>query len=206
MNDNKSIRLKKSLSIQTMNTLLVSSLVFFMTFSFTACGTILQESRRWIEEVKLSDGNVINIEREEFIGRQIPLVERNTIKFKTADGKQIQWQSCAVPIALEFVEGKYFLVGVADFSFCTGQLNLPRSSGAAAWQLENNGQIRIENKLVPRSMKPNLVYSGAEAAKAGFVNHTSKHGELHTVRGMPWCIEGWMSTGDITKCPKEGSK
>ncbi len=88
-----------------------------MLLSVAACATPFQESRRWVEEVKLSDGRIINVEREEFLGKRIPLVERNTLKFKNVDGEEIKWESCAQPIALEIVEGSYFVVAFAPFTF-----------------------------------------------------------------------------------------
>lgn len=189
-----------------MNTAIKFASFVVMAFSLAACATPFQESRRWVEEVKLADGRVINVEREEFLGRRIPLVERNTITFKTEDGKQIRWESCAKPVALDFVESRYLVVGVASFGFCIAKLELPNRGGAAAWVLGANANSRITNQEVPRSIVPNMVYVGAEAAKVGFVAHAAKRGELHTAHVMPWCVQAWVPNGDVSKCSNDESK
>jgi hypothetical protein len=169
--------------------------------SLVACATPFQDSRRWTEEVKLSDGRIINVEREEFLGKRIPLVERNTLKFKTADGREVRWESCAKPIALEISDKEYFVVALAEFSFCTGQLNLRYGGGLAAWKLEAGNSLRLTYESVPQSITANLIYNGVNAANAGFVSHSLKRGELHVASGIGWCIEGWIPGGDLKKCP-----
>ena len=190
-----------------MNTAMKFTSLVAMALSIAACATPFQESRRWVEEVKLADGRIINVEREEFLGRDIPLVERHARRFKTETGKQIRWESCAQPMALDIVEGRYFVIGYADFRFCRAQLDLPRGSGqggAAAWALAPSTNSRIQNKEVPRSMTPNMVYAGSAAAKARYVGYATKRAELRTFLAIPWCEEVWIPEGDFMKCPKEG--
>jgi len=187
-----------------MNTTMKFTSLVVMALSMAACATPFQESRRWVEEVKLADGRIINVEREEFLGRDIPLVERNTLSFKTEDGKQIRWESCAKPIALDFVKGRYILISYASFSFCTSQLKLPYDGGWAAWRLAAQDSGRIENTNVPRNLTPNLVYISSNAAAKKFIRHEDKRGDFHVEAGIGWCVEAWIERGNLARCSKIG--
>ncbi len=168
---------------------------------------MFQDSREWKEEVNLSSGETLVIERVDFIGRKVPLVERSLIRFKTKSGKEVTWESCANPVALDSIGENFYVVGSGDFTFCARELKTYEPGGLAAWSYNGSDFKRIGVESVPKTMVPNLVYVGKNAVAHGrLIRHYEKRGDLHVVRGINWCEEAWRAGGNLAKCNKQGSK
>lgn len=143
--------------------------LFALVFSVVAasCAT-LGDTRResWTEEVQLTTGEVIRIERwveqervaEPFkpsgwIFRRAGLTARPP----TPSAAAVKWEGTLAPLALDVANGAVYFVGVAITTQADREYRLQPGNSHVAFRLRSYEWERIKLSELPTSIKPNLL-------------------------------------------------
>jgi len=170
----------------------------FLVFLLNSCASIAGGSIfHWEEEVRLTDGRTLLLSRSVTLEVGGPLVEKETIRFQGTGGV-VEFESCAAPVAFDYVNGSDYVVVTPAFSPCPQQLDLDHS-GLAAYKYDNLKWTRLKFADAPQSLRGNLVANWKEAIKDSPVQTGAKTGERHVSR-IGWCAALWQKNGNRSSC------
>jgi hypothetical protein len=154
----------------------------------------------WKEEVKLSDGRHVWVQITHRMEADIPILERATLEVLLDHGATLKLETCARPIALDFVEGVWIVVGSVEFS-CRRQYGFT-DRGYVAWKSNGAAWNQLSFGQVPSGVHGNLTYNWKEARERSPISIAQKVGELHVWQYDWSCDQLWKPGGDPRKCSR----
>ena len=116
-------------------------------------------TRVYREEVALSTGAVILLERTIFLDAKYSTPRGETLRARLPSGEAMQFESCTGPLALDFVGGTLYLVAISSFPHCMNELGFsPQpTTRYVAWRKQETTWIRVRYEDVPRELKTNII-------------------------------------------------
>ncbi len=142
-------------------------LVLLLGFAVTGCAA-LGDTRRvsWTEEVRLSTGEVIRIERweqQELVAEpfQKPgwILRRAgfTVRLPAAGAEAAKWEGTLAPLALDVGDGAVYFVGVAITTRADREYRIQPGKSHVAFRLRGIEWERIKLSELPPALRPNLL-------------------------------------------------
>jgi hypothetical protein len=149
------------------NGLLYTLTMLMLAPTLGACASV--KTVEWTEDVKLSDGRTIVVQRANDYRRVMDAgagFQRGWLFQKSLFAgelpppiqRSMSWEGTLIPLVLDFDAAKHlYFVGVLGTSHSQFEWKVPRGEFHVAFRWMNDGWQQITLSELPRSIKPNLL-------------------------------------------------